>query len=299
MTNPSDPSALSDSSARRSAPGPAVTVVIPVLDASSVLGECLDALAAQRLEETWEILVVDNGSRDATAEIAAAHAVGATILHEATRGPYAARNAGIGAASGQVVAFTDADCVPDPHWLAAGLATLRDGADLAGGAIVQRKSPRPTMWERYDRAVYLRQEEYVTVQGFAATANLFVRREVFDRIGRFVPELVASGDLEFGRRATRAGFRLSYVPEARIEHRPRTTMRETWSLHRKLGSGFAELARYGERDRVWHDPALRLPLGTVIDQVAADGPPVRRRRIAHVHLLAMAARWVGRLTGRG
>ena len=162
-----------------------------------------------------------------------------------------------------------------------------------------RESPRPTMWERYDRAVYLRQEEYVTVQGFAATANLFVRREVFDRIGRFRPELVASGDLEFGRRATRAGFRLSYVPEARIEHRPRTTMRETWALHRKLGSGFAELARYGERGRIWHDRALRLPLGNVMDLLAADGPPVRRRQIAHVHALAMAARWVGRLTGRG
>jgi glycosyltransferase AglI len=277
-----------------------VTVVIPVLNAEAVLGECLDAIAAQR-DVSWEIeiVVIDNGSTDRSAALAAEHRAAPRVIGESQRGPYAARNAGIATSRGEIIAFTDADCIPDPEWLHAGAEAIRNGLDLAGGAIVQRRSARATAWERYDRAMYLQQEEYVTMQGFAATANLFVRRKVFDRIGTFVPELVASGDVELGRRARAAGFRLGYAPEARVEHRPRTTLQETWALHRKLGSGFAELARYGVRGSAWKDRALRIPLGSVINALASDGPTMRRRNIAHVHLIAMIARWVGRLTGRG
>jgi GT2 family glycosyltransferase len=280
-------------------PEPHISVVIPVLNGAAVLPGCLDALAGQRDAPPFEVIVVDNGSRDATPRVAADHGVGARVLTEDARGPYAARNTGIAAARGDVVAFTDADCVPDPRWLGVGAAAIDGGADLVGGAIVQRLSPRPTVWERYDAAMYLAQDQYVLEQGFAATANLFVRVAVFARVGAFQPELVASGDQELCHRATAAGFRLVYEPSARIEHHPRRTLGETWSLHRKLGSGFAELARHGERGSAWRDPALRIPVHWVASRTDAHGAPLRARRIAHVHVVAMVARWVGRLTGRG
>jgi glycosyltransferase involved in cell wall biosynthesis len=277
-----------------------ISVVIPVLDGRDGLPSTLDALVDQHGVDDVEVLVVDNGSTDGTPEIAARHRIAPKVLHESARGPYAARNLGIDAASGEVVAFTDADCRPEPDWLAAGVAAVDAGADLVAGSIVQEPTgPQPSLWERYDRATYLRQDQYVTGQGFGATANLFVRRAVFDAIGPFRPELVASGDLEFGRRATAAGFRLVYAAGARVRHRPRTTARDTWRLHRKLGSGFAELARAGLRERPWRDPALRLPLQEVAWLVSRDGEYVRRRRLAPVHGLVLAARWTGRLTGRG
>jgi hypothetical protein len=154
------------------------------------------------------------------------------------------------------------------------------------------------MWERYDSATYLRQREYIDSQHFAATANLFVRRDVFNGVGLFRPELMASGDLEFGQRATAAGYKLVFSAAAEVSHTPRTTLRDTWALHRKLGSGFAELARAGMRSSPWKDPALRFAVGVVAKQVAEDGLPVRRRRLAPYHVIAMAARWTGRLTGR-
>jgi glycosyltransferase involved in cell wall biosynthesis len=277
-----------------------ISVVVPVLDELQRLPGLLDALASQRGAPPCQVVVVDNGSRDGTARIAAAHPIAPLVLHERERGPYAARNTGIAAATGEVIAFTDADCEPDPGWLAAGLAAIRGGADLAGGAIVQTSTrPRSSVWERYDRATYLRQDQYVAEQRFAATANLFVRAAVLDAIGPFRPELVASGDLELGWRATEAGYVLAYEPAAVVRHHPRATLRDTWKLHRKLGSGFAELARVGLRPKPWHDPALRQPLRDVAWLVSRDGGYVGRRALAPVHGVALAARWTGRLTGRG
>ena len=278
---------------------PRISVVIPVRDGAAVLGACLDALAAQVGAPPFEVVVVDNGSSDATATVAAEHPVGPRVLHEAARGPYAARNTGIGAARGDAVALTDADCLPEPGWLAAAWQALEDGADLVGGRIVQLVGPDPTVWERYDAGTYLDQERFVTEQGFAATANLVVRRSVFDAIGGFRPELVASGDLELGRRATAAGYALVYCADAAVGHRPRTTLRETWALHRKLGSGFHELAQARLRERPWRDRALRVPFEVTVAAVNRTGAPIRRRRLLPVHVLAMAARWTGRVTGRG
>ena len=273
--------------------------MIPVLNERPRLHRVLDAVAGQRGAPAIEVIVVDNGSTDGTPDEAARHPLRPLVVHEKARGPYAARNSGITAASGAVIAFTDADCRPNPEWLAQGLAAIEAGADLAGGAIVQVSSDRPSVWERYDRATYLRQDLFVADQGFAATANLFARAEVFADVGPFRPELVASGDLELCWRAREAGYRLVYAPDAVVYHEPRATLRATWALHRKLGSGFAELARAGRRGSPWKDGALLIPLRDVAYLVGEDGGYVPRRRLLPVHMVAMAGRWVGRLTRRG
>jgi glycosyltransferase involved in cell wall biosynthesis len=278
---------------------PRVSVVIPVLNGEHLLAGCLDALAGQHGAPQFEVVVVDNGSTDATADIAQTHPIRAHVLHESARGPYAARNTGIAKAAGEVLAFTDCDCEPEPGWLAAGLAAIDAGADLVGGRIVQRHNANPSVWERYDRATYLRQDRFVTEMGFAATANLFVRADVLRTIGGFVPELVASGDFELGQRARTAGFSLVYAADARVLHHPRSTLRDTWELHRKLGSGFAELARFGIWPSILRDRSLRGGFAAALRDVTADGPYVRQRKLRPVHMLAMTARCVGRVTGRG
>lgn len=275
-----------------------MSVVVPVRDAARSLLACLDALRHQRLDEPFEVVVVDNASTDGSAEVARSHPLGVRVAAEPRPGAYAARNAGITASRGSVLAFTDADCRPAPGWLAAGLASVRGGADLVGGDIRAERSAQPTVWERYDRALYLRQQDLVVHQRFAATANLFVRREVIEAVGPFDPDLRSSGDLEFCHRAVHHGFTLVHAPDAVVRHRPRRSLAGTWALHRRLGAGWAALARRGLRGPVWADPALRLPLGMVVRAVGADGPPLRRRHLAPVHAVAMLARLVGRLTGR-
>src|SRR5206468_1800917 len=107
----------------------------------------------------------------------------------------------------------------------------------------------------------------------AATANLFVEARVFDDVGPFDAGLVSSGDLDLCRRATAVGHRLVYAPDAVVVHPPRATLGETWRLHRRLGAGWAQLARRDGGPSPRRDPALRIDLGTVASH--SDG---RRRR---------------------
>lgn len=275
---------------------PAVAVVVPVLDGARVLPACLDALAAQRDAPPFEVVVVDNGSRDGSAALAAAHPVVDRVVVEPRRGSYAARNAGVRATTAPVLAFTDADCRPAPGWLRAGVAALAD-ADLAGGEVRAVVGEPPTLWERYDRAVYLDQGRAVRDEGYAATANLLVRRAALDAVGLFDAALASSGDLEWGQRATAAGLRLVHAPDAVVTHLARRDLAQTWRLHRRLGAGWRDLARAGRRPPACREPALRVPLRWVAGRVRADGRPVPPARLAAVHAVVLAARWAGRLAG--
>jgi glycosyltransferase involved in cell wall biosynthesis len=275
---------------------PLVTVVVPVRDGADVLPACLDALAGQQDAPPFEVVVVDNGSQDDTADVARAHPVVDRVVSEQRPGSYAARNAGISAARGRVLAFTDADCRPRPPWLARGAEAL-GRADVVGGRVHAVVSARPTTWERYDRAVYLDQERAVREEGYAATANLLVHAEVLQAVGGFDASLSSSGDLEWGQRATAAGFRPVYAADAVVEHVARRTGRSTWRLHRRLGAGWRDLARRGARPPVRQEPALRVPLRWAAGRVFEDELGRDRVRVTVVHATAMAARWTGRLLG--
>lgn len=215
-----------------------VDIVIPVLDGGPRFEECLEALRHQR-GVAARLIVIDNGSRDGSAEIARRH--GATVVHEMRRSSYAARNLGVTLSTAPVVAFTDADCVTDPGWLEEGLRALEDEFDLVGGAVVQE--PARTLSGRHDELAYLDQSYYVR-HGFAATANLFVRARAFDRVGMFRADLRSGGDMEFGHRCTRAGLALGYAPLAIVSHPPReglrAILRKAWRIgvgHGQLGAG--------------------------------------------------------------
>lgn len=270
----------------------AVSVIIPVKDGEATLAACLDGLLAQRGSLEFEVVVVDNGSRDRTAAIARAHPVGASVLAESRPGSYAARNAGVAAASAPVLAFTDADCIPDPGWLAAGLAALAAGADLVGGRVTAVTGERPNRWEEYDGRRYLDQRRFVERMSFAATANLFARRAVFEDVGGFDASLLSGGDLEFGQRAVAAGHQLTYSHEASVTHRPRASLRQTWKLHRRIGAGIAVLQRTGRGpgDAAPPPPRAAEPRATRLR---------RHLRLGLPHATAKLAAFVGRVTARG
>jgi glycosyltransferase involved in cell wall biosynthesis len=278
---------------------PVVSVVIPVRDGATWLPGCLAALASQQGTGTFEVIVVDNASRDGSAAVARAHPVVSEVIVEEKPGSYAARNAGVAIARAPVLAFTDVDCTPEPGWLAHGLSALETtGADLVGGAIQADASPQPTLWERYDRAVYLRQEDVVVNLGWAVTANLFVRRVVFDAVGRFDAGLVSGGDREFCLRAGRRGFAIAYAEDAVVRHRPRTTAGEIWRVNRRIGVGFAALRARQEVPPWWRTREHWMRLDWVIHLMTQDGTArLRRRQVLPVHGLAMSARLSGRFGG--
>jgi GT2 family glycosyltransferase len=196
------------------APAP-ISVIIPARDATATLPDVLAGVAEQRSVDRFEVVVVDDGSVDGTGELAAASAVVDRVVRQEGIGPGRARNAGAAAARGQLLAFLDADCRPTPDWLHAGVAAL-DRADLVLG----ETRPRPDQASGpFDRTLSV-----VGCSPLFESANLFVRRELFERLGGFESWLgprrgkELGEDVWFGWRARRAGARISACSQARANH---------------------------------------------------------------------------------
>lgn len=214
--------------------GLVASVVVPVRDGRVQLEELLAALGRQTVpRERFEVVVGDDGSADGVAEWLA----GQGELVRVTSGPllnaYAARNRAVALARAPALVFCDADCRPEPTWLEAGLRTLGQ-ADLVGGLIRFAVPERRTAWTLLDIELHLDQERAVRA-GNGVTANLFVRREAFDRVGGFDPSLPSHGDYDFVQRCRAGGARLAFAPEAVVWHptrdRARPFLRKVWEIH--------------------------------------------------------------------
>ena len=188
-------------------------MIIPARDAAATLPDALGGLADQTFAGEVEVIVVNDASRDATPELAAAH--GATVLTGAGEGPAAARNLGAAFARAPVLAFLDADCRPAPGWLSAGLRGMA-GADLLQGAV---RPPSDAPIGPFDRTLWVLREV-----GLYETANVFVRRDLFEALDGFESWLrprrgIELGeDLWFGWRARRAGARTEFAGDALVFH---------------------------------------------------------------------------------
>jgi hypothetical protein len=228
---------------------PFVSVIVPVRNGARALPGLVDAVRRQDYPpDRRELIVVDNGSEDGT-EAAVRRAGSVRHVIEPTPGAYAARNAGVGAASGELLAFTDVDCRPAPSWLSTAARALADrGLDVLAGRIDQTPEGAANLFETIDHLVYLRQRWYAR-QGFGATANLVMRRAAYDAVGGFDGRLRSSGDRAFCHAAVRAGFRFGYCDEAGVAHRPAASASELARREVRIGCGFGQLARLraGER----------------------------------------------------
>ncbi|MBA3906326.1 MAG: mycofactocin biosynthesis glycosyltransferase MftF, partial [Pseudonocardiales bacterium] len=222
-----------------------VTVVIPVKDRTDGLARLLDALAAECLQR---VIVVDDGSADPDAVRAVAKAAGADVLrHAISRGPAAARNAGLAAAITPVVAFFDSDVVPQPGWLPALLTRF---ADPAVGLVAPRIVALPpfTGWlGRYEAvrsSLDLGPDPALVVPrsrvAYVPSAALLVRRAAVG--AGFDADMHVAEDVDLVLRLHAVGWRLRYEPTARVAHDHRTTFRAWWLRKAFYGTGAAPLA---------------------------------------------------------
>ncbi|SEM13854.1 glycosyltransferase family 2 protein [Halomonas daqiaonensis] len=245
---------------------PDLTVIIPTYRDWEGLQHCLAALAKQRYpRERFEVLVVNNAPEESP-PVELSWPANTRLLGEAKPGSYAARNRGIAEARGGILAFLDADCVPEPCWLEAGLACLAagEGASLVAGRVEltftgQRLRPA----ECFEKAFAFRQAQNAT-DGVSVTANLLARRRVFDAVGLFDDALMSGGDFEWTRRATLQGFRLVYCADCVVAHPARASVKALAGKARRVSTGSREL--YGERGAF---SGLRRVLGNVFADLAA------------------------------
>jgi glycosyltransferase involved in cell wall biosynthesis len=267
---------------------PRITAVVCSLNGEQRVGRCLAALAAQR-HDAFEVIVVDDGSTDATGSIALA--AGARLVHHETpRGLSAARNAGIAEARGDVIAFTDDDCEPAAGWLAAleqtyrahgigrvcGVGGVVDAAGPAGPMLryLQLNNPLEPVERELDsnRSVRHRFARYV-VRNLAPRrergvrdvrslvgANMSFPRAALEAVGGFDDRFTFGSDDEDVCRRLRSRFRqrpLLVNPEARVRHWFEPSLRDTLRRSAAYGRGNARMsAIYGHGAIVFPFPVL-------------------------------------------
>jgi len=204
---------------------PLFSVIIPVYNDWEVLRHCLKALEVQSLtKDEFEVIVVNNRSEPELPESMSLPG-NVSLMHQPIPGSYAARNLGAWAASGSILAFTDADCIPDPRWLEYARNHFQNGdCDMIAGRVkIFRKPHGSRMVYAYEKKYLFRQDENAE-KGESATANLFVRRHLFEEAGGFDASIKSMGDLEFTRRCTEAGNRMLYGEKVTIRHPARTSV---------------------------------------------------------------------------
>jgi len=278
-------------------PGPAfVSVVVPVRNGERTIRDCVTALMALDYpSDRREVIVVDNASTDRTGSILASLPV--TTVHEPVVGRSHARNRGIEESRGEIVAFIDADCMADRHWLRELVAAFeREPVSAVAGEILadqptttaqifmSRKEPR---WQ----SVVLQLPE-----PFAITANVAFRRDVLRYVGRFDPAFVTAEDVDLGWRFFAAGFQMSYCATATVSHRLRRTAWELFRQQEGLGYGRMLLCeRYGiPRTNLPTRRQIRLAAGAVLRSASARSSK-EQLAFASYELLLLVSLRVGAL----
>lgn len=279
-----------------------LSVIVPVWNGEAVIAACLNALARQTLDRAaYEVIVVDNGSTDRTADIVRGFP-DVQLLAEPTPGSYAARNTAIARAVAPVTAFTDADCVPDADWLERGLAAA--AANPAFGVLAGRielfdeGAPGALVYSDYERMFSFPQEH--AARGNCATANWISRSEVLRDLGGFDATLKSGGDRQMALRIRAAGHPLIYVPDMVVRHPVRADRAELVRKRRRLSGG--------RWDRTQATPRLVRVLGvTAVDTarrlrraaISRDLPLGRRLAVMKLtlDLAGVAAREFFRLAG--
>lgn len=228
-------------------PAPELSLVVATRNRAGRLPRTLESFAAMESDRAWELVVVDNGSTDETRGIVEAFAASAAIpveyVFEPEPGLGRARNAGIGASRGEIVATMDDDCYPRPDYVDVVLGVFEThDVDFIGGRVL--------LHDESDVAVSILDREVVQhlppdtfpYPGFIGGANHAFRREVFRDIGGFDPDLGAGTpfpceDADFCARASVRGWRGGYFPEATVfHHHGRKTEAEAEAVRRSYAA---------------------------------------------------------------
>jgi glycosyltransferase involved in cell wall biosynthesis len=228
---------------------PRISVIVPTRDRPQALACCLEALAAQTVADTLEVIVVDDGSVAVgeIREIVALHRR-ARVTRGAGAGPAAARNAGVQHARGELLCFTDDDCVPDEEWAEQLAAALDRGADavagrtLSGGGALGEASEivahAPAAAAGHDGSLL-----------FAPSNNLACKRTVFEAIQFDESYPTAAGeDRDWCARLLAAGYVLRLEDKARVVHHQDLTLARFLRQQFRYGEGAYRYRRgSGER----------------------------------------------------
>jgi glycosyltransferase AglE len=232
---------------------PDVSIIIPFRDNFEDVNLIKQELDKQTYpKEKVAVYLIDNGSEkehpfsDFFLDVV-------TLLYETDHmnSPYSARNRGIEASNGEVIAFIDANSRPDSNWLMEGIqCMMKSGSDLAGGNVKFDFGGKPDASKQVDALTSINNKKSIEDRGAAYTANLFVKKKVFEETGLFEEGVRSGGDVRFTLRAKDAGFSISYCPDAVVWKKARP-MKELYRKKIRTGRGYFYSWRKEKEKTLW------------------------------------------------
>ncbi|MEA5582350.1 glycosyltransferase [Nodularia harveyana UHCC-0300] len=222
---------------------PMVSVVVPIYNGEIDVPDLINCLRSQTYpQDRVEYLLVDNNSSDRTLTLLQESAENYPIIHVLSenhiQSSYAARNTGIRAAIGEIVAFTDADCHPQPQWLHSLIQPFSDPDVMIVAGEIAALMGKTILEQHAERQETLSQKHTLSNSfcPYGQTANLAIRRLALETAGLFRPYLTTGGDADICWRILRSNIgRLEFAPDAIIQHRHRATLQELASQWRRYG----------------------------------------------------------------
>lgn len=218
-----------------------ISIVVPAFNAQNTISMCIESLINMDYPNNKpEIIIVDNNSTDNTKNLIKRYPV--TYLLETKKGPAAARNAGIKFAYGELIAFTDSDCIVDRHWLK-NLVSGIDGDDVAGCGGEALPYKVDTSLDKYSAKKFWPIRKIIGGElygyPYIITANAIYRKSVLQEVGYFDESFPVAGheDTDLGWRISQKGYKLKYIADAKIIHCHRTNLRGLYKVGFKGGYG--------------------------------------------------------------
>jgi cellulose synthase/poly-beta-1,6-N-acetylglucosamine synthase-like glycosyltransferase len=235
---------------------PFFSVIVPVYNGERTIGDCIKSLLSLNYPSSnYEIIIVDNNSKDNTNNIIRQYPV-TCLLEDNIQSSYAARNTGIKRSKGEIIAFTDSDCIADKDWILKAVECFEDKDVGCVAGRIEGYSPTNYIEEYLKRHGYLCQDTSTLKHWFlpyAQTANAIYRREVLNEIGFFEERWVSAGDTDLTwRMLQKTRYKLTYGKDSLIHHVHRSTLKGLFNQRKTWGYG--ELLLYKKHKVHYFNP---------------------------------------------
>lgn len=217
-----------------------MSIIIPTYNDWDRLQLCLSALQAQTYSaDKFEVIVVNN-KKESDLPVGFLFPENFILINEPKPGSYSCRNSALKIAKGDIIGFTDSDCIPDKDWLKMAILYFEKGnADRVGGKVeIFPKDERNITWaELYESFFAFNQKRNVELLKASITANFFTRKKFFDQVGLFDAEKKSGEDFGWNRRANNYKLNLIYAEDVIVKHPARSSFSELAQKKRRVFGG--------------------------------------------------------------
>ncbi len=200
-----------------------LSVIVPAYNAERTIKDCIESLLNQDYKDKYEVIVVDDGSTDDTAQIMTRYYPAVKFIKQSNAGPAAARNRGASEANGEIILFTDSDCVPQRDWIRMMVEPFHENKDVVGVKGRYRTKQREltarfVQMEYEDKYRYMEKEDFID---FIDTYSAGFRKEKFMEMKGYDTEfsVACAEDVELSYRLAKRGYKMIFNPQAIVYHR--------------------------------------------------------------------------------